>query len=426
MKRYLILGGVAAITVAFTHTSCVTLQEEGPKLTLEQRIDSARVWYSVGKDDLLKALDGRASYETAIKELKKAYGYTLAKDTTGTLDTLRKNISLDLAYALLKNGQLDSAEFYYRHVIEIDSTDPRGWQGLGWLYGIVKEDYVKGEEFYKKALELSPDNPDILFGLAKVYEKAGKLDEAEKLYTEALSRKPDNAALNRSYGDFLFDQGKYAEALKYLEKAYELTKKEGMSEEKDKKRMVKLLKTIVDAYLKAKKAGADVDLNRAIPYATELIELADSSEKAKYYVKRGKIYEKVGKKKEAIADYEKALELNPNFKALKVRIAYLYDDIGNTAKAEKLAREVATDKEIDPRYRAPAWALLGDIRQRRAIALYKKKKYEEAVSAFDSAIAAYQQAALLGSGAIKSYAQKQLNRVKQWRKKAWRKWKRID
>jgi len=400
---------------AALHTSCVTVQENQPKLTLDQRIDSAKVWHSIGKDDLLKARDGRASYETAIKELHRAYTYTVAKDTTGTLDSLRKEISLDLAYAFLMNKQLDSAEFYYRHVTEIDSTDPRGWQGLGFLYGIVKEDYVKGEEFYKKALELSPDNPDVLFGLAKVYEKAGKPDEARKLYMEALERNPDNPALNRSYGEFLYEQGNYAEAIKYLEKAYE--------KRKDKK---DLLETLVDAYLKAKKSGANVNLENALPYATKLIEMADSLEKYKYYIKRAKIYEQIGKKREAIADYEKALELNPNAKILKVRLAYLYDDVGNTAKAEKLAREVASDTSIDAKYRAPAWALLGDIRQRRAIALYKAKKYQEAVSTFDSAIAAYQQAALLGSGSIKTYAQKQLDRVRKWRKKAWRKWKRID
>ncbi len=415
MRRNILTIGFVFGAIVSMQTSCVTVQEQKPELTLQERLDSARVWYSVGKDDLLKALDGRAEFETAIKELKKAYGYTMAKDTTGQLDTLRKNIALDLAYAYLKSKEVDSSEYYYRAVIGMDSTDPRGWQGLGFLYGIVKEDYVKAEEFYKKALELSPDNPDILFGLAKVYEKAGREEDAEKLYKEALQRNPDNPALNKSYGDFLFEKGKYVEAIEYLEKAYEKR-----SDNKD------LLKTLVDAYLKAKKEGADVDLEKALPYATKLIELADTTEKYKYYLKRAKLYEKLGKKKEAIADYEKALELNPNAKALKVRLAYLYDDLGNAAMAEKLAKEVVNDKEIEARYRAPAWALLGDIRQRRAIALYKKKKYEQAVSMFDSAIAAYQQAAVLGTGSIKTYAQRQLDRVKKWRKKAWRKWKRID
>ncbi|NPB03875.1 MAG: tetratricopeptide repeat protein [Thermotogae bacterium] len=411
MKRVFLIG----VFALWLGTSCVTLQEQKPKLTLQERIDSAQVWHSIGKDDLLKAVDGRATYETAINELRKAYSYTLAKDTTGKLDSLRKEIALDLAYAYLRNKQLDSAEVFYQRIIKMDSTDPRGWHGLGFLYGIVKEDYVKGEEFYKKALELSPDNPDVLFGLAKVYEKAGEDEKAMNLYKEALQRKPDNAALNKSFGVFLYEKGKYAEAITYLEKAYEKRKDD-----------FELLKTLTDAYLKASKEKKDVDLEKALTYATALIELADTSQKYKYYLKRAKIYEKLGKKKEAIADYERALKLNPNAKALKVRIAYLYDDLGQTAKAEKLAREVINDKEIDPQYRAPAWTLLGDIRQRRAIALYKAKKYEQAVSTFDSAIAAYQQAVVLGSGSIKTYAQRQLERVRKWRKKAWRKWKRID
>ncbi len=413
MKRTLVVMAFAVFILA--GFGCATVQEKGPQLTVQQRIDSARVWYSIGKDDLLKAIDGRGDFQTAIGELKRAYGYTLAKDTTGMLDSLRKEITLDIAYAFLKAKEVDSAERYYKSLIEMDSSDHRGWQGLGFIYGIVRQDYAKGEEYYKKALELSPDNPDVLFGLARVYEKQGKVDKAYNLYKEALNRKPDNAGLNRSFGKFLYEIKRYDEAIPYLEKAAEKKK-----DDKD------LLDMLLKAYMEAHKSGKDVDLGRALEYANRLIELADTLEKYKYYMKRAKLYENLGKKKEAIADYEKAVEMNPQAKVALVKVAYLYDDLGMTAQAEKTAKRVVNDPDIEKRYKAAAWMLLGDIRQKRAIALYKKKKYEQAVSTFDSALAAYQQAALLGEGKVKTYAQKQIDRVKKWRKKAWRKWKRID
>jgi len=322
---------------------------------------------------------------------------------------------VDFAYAFLRNNQLDSSEYYYRKLTEIDPKDPRGWQGLGFLYGIVRRDYAKGEEFYKKALEVSPDNPDALFGLGKVYELMGKHDMAKNIYEDAIKRDSLNVALNRSYGLFLVEIGDHKNAVYYLEKAYKLL---------EKKEDRKLLENLIDAYRKAWEKDKSVNLRNALKFANDLINL-DSSNYL-YYIKRASIYENLRMLKEALADYKKAYSLNPEAKTLLLKQALVYNDLGNKAEAENLAREVAGDKDVEGSIRASAWALIGDIRQNRGSELYNKKNYEEAVSTFDSALAAYEQARLLGDGNLKEYANRQIERVKALRQKAWRKWKNID
>ncbi|MEO0196146.1 MAG: tetratricopeptide repeat protein [candidate division WOR-3 bacterium] len=393
--------------------SCTTAGEKKPKITPEEARDSLKVWYAIGKDYLVKAEDNRAQYDDAIRNFRKAFYY--ASQIQYKKDTLFKLLLVDYAYAFLRNKQLDSAEYYYRKLIEADSTDTRGWQGLGFLYGIVNKDYGKAEEFYKKALTFSPDDPDVLFGLAKVYELSGRQDKAKEIYEEAIKKDSQNFALNKSYGNFLFEAGNYKEAIKYLERAYNL------SEKKDDK---KLLEMLVDAYRKAWDKDKSTDMKKALEYANILVSLEPDN--YSYYLKRAYVYEALKQLKKAIEDYNKAYELNQNAKALLLKQAFLYNDLGNKAEAERLAKVVAMDKEIEDNIRASAWALIGDIRQNEAISLYNSKKYEDAVSTFDSALAAYQQAHLLGDQKWKDYATRQIQRVQALRTKAWRKWKRID
>ncbi len=394
-------------------SSCATTGEKGPSISPQEARDSMKVWYSIGKDYLIKAEDGRASYEDALRNFRKALHYSqYLRDGN---DTILNLLLVDLAYTFLKSNQIDSSEYYYKKLTEIDPKDPRGWQGLGFLYSIVMRDYDKAEGFYKRALEVSPDNPDALFGLAKVYELKGNHQMAKKIYEDAIKRDSLNPALNRSYGLFLGEIEDYKEAIRYLERAY------GLSEKKDDR---KLLESLVDFYRRTWEKDKSVNLKNALKYANELVNLDTSN--YSFYIKRASIYENLGMLKEALADYKKAYSLNSDAKILLLKQAFIYNDIGNKVEAENLAREVAGNKELEASVRASAWVLIGDIRQNRGSELYKNKKYEDAVSTYDSALAAYEQARILGDGKIKEYAEKQIERVKALRQKAWRKWKKID
>ncbi|MDX2503712.1 MAG: tetratricopeptide repeat protein [Gammaproteobacteria bacterium] len=82
------------------------------------------------------------------------------------------------------------------------------------------KDYTKAYEIYTIAVNLAPDNHDILYGRAMLAEKFGRIDLLEKdLHTILASNPRDNQALN-ALGYTLADRtDRYQEALKYIERA---------------------------------------------------------------------------------------------------------------------------------------------------------------------------------------------------------------
>ncbi len=60
--------------------------------------------------------------------------------------------------------------------------------------GIVKQESgdLKGaREGYERALQIAPDQGDVIYNLASVIEQQGEKEEAERLYVKLLSRNPD-------------------------------------------------------------------------------------------------------------------------------------------------------------------------------------------------------------------------------------------
>ena len=91
--------------------------------------------------------------------------------------------------------------------------------GAFLLYGDLKE----AEVYYRKALSFEPENPVRMNDLAKVLiENERKLKEGLELIDKALKSSPDNWAVLDTKGWGLYKQGKYQEALMFLEKSWSL------------------------------------------------------------------------------------------------------------------------------------------------------------------------------------------------------------
>lgn len=89
-----------------------------------------------------------------------------------------------------------------------------------WCAFFVPMDTKVMERYYREAIKLHPKNATALnnYGYA-LAERGIKLDEAEKLITEALRLEPNNPAFIDSMGWVYFKQGRYDDAAKWLEKA---------------------------------------------------------------------------------------------------------------------------------------------------------------------------------------------------------------
>jgi Tfp pilus assembly protein PilF len=77
--------------------------------------------------------------------------------------------------------------------------------------------------FYKIGLLIWPNKrPDLLRGLAAVYERAGKLEKAESFFTDAVATEPQNPISHWELGVVYEKRGKRDRAAEAYEKALSL------------------------------------------------------------------------------------------------------------------------------------------------------------------------------------------------------------
>lgn len=121
------------------------------------------------------------------------------------------------------NDAIQSLEIGKELVIDDRSTKAEFYGQLGEAY-FGKKDYVKGQEYYDKAIVLDPasnlikNNYAYRLGLAKV-----NLEKALELISKADKNSPNQPHYIDTKGWVLFQMGKYDEALEAFKKAVELS-----------------------------------------------------------------------------------------------------------------------------------------------------------------------------------------------------------
>ena len=92
----------------------------------------------------------------------------------------------------------------------------------------IRKEFDEAERYYKKALELESDDANnngnyalFLHNIRKEY------DEAERYYKKALELESDDANNNGNYAQHLLAQGRKAESVTFLEKAFKNDQTEG-------------------------------------------------------------------------------------------------------------------------------------------------------------------------------------------------------
>ncbi|MBI4508470.1 MAG: tetratricopeptide repeat protein [Deltaproteobacteria bacterium] len=175
---------------------------------------------------------------------------------------------------------------------------------------------------------------DIFNMLGVIYHEKGRFKQAAEALEEALKINPSytEAALNLAVA--YNELGKYTQAREVYNRAIALSQSEPRS---------------LDPFARGKLANMHADLGAA--------------------------YAGLGLNVEAVREYQKALELGPQFADLRTRLAQVYRDMGDK---EAALRELLSVKESHPRF-VPARLALGH-------ALLALGRREEAVLEWEAAL----------------------------------------
>jgi tetratricopeptide (TPR) repeat protein len=163
-------------------------------------------------------------------------------------------------------GNVGQAITQYQEALKIDPHHQQSLYRLGILLTQVKQ-YPQALDVWRQYVKVNNTSATPLSNLGFCYELAGQASEAEKAYKMGLDREPTNQPCRINYGLMLARLGRRDEAIKQL-----------------------------SVVLKP----ADVHYNLA------------------------SVYEQMGEKDQARADYQQALRLNPNLWEAQARLSSMH------------------------------------------------------------------------------------------------------
>src|ERR1051326_8986710 len=158
-------------------------------------------------------------------------GYQIAEQM------FEKAVELDpkFAQAYAKLGALHSHIYweYYDHsyervrkskeaaekALQLDPNLPNGHGAMGWYYYHCLRDYDRALKEFNLALNIQPENADLLLGLGSISRPQGKFEEALSYFQHVVRIDPRSPGLTLDLAATCVPMRRYAEAERYLDRS---------------------------------------------------------------------------------------------------------------------------------------------------------------------------------------------------------------
>jgi len=203
----------------------------------------------------------------------------------------------NLGHAFFKKGNYPQAVTAFEKAASINPRDTSLFLAIGRCYELQK-DFEKAETAFQTALSQKPEWPDTHYWVGKIHFEKGNLEEAKKCALEAINRNP-------KFRDGLYllamiheKTGNFPEAIVTLKKIIALP----FHPEKSKNPFPYDLEILFDD---------PVLLDETIRQIEKALKSNDNY--ADLHFKLGMAYRRKGLKEKAMAEFKRAIQLNPNF-----------------------------------------------------------------------------------------------------------------
>lgn len=294
-----------------------------------------------------------------------------------------------LASILLEGKMYALARFHYEEAVKAFPADPTIHAGLAESYENLGED-ASAEREYRWLLTAGSDREAARRGLARVYLKGKRYDDAMKVLTEAAAAVPGDREIHRLMGDVYRAKGNLPEA----EKEYRLA---GVAEaispddyvrEGDRLFLAREYDRAVEAYQHAlgmrprwpdtlgklgdafMAAGRD---DEAIQAYRQSLDIDGSNSSIHYAL--GVLYERKGQLDDAVAHYQQALRYDPNNGDPRRRLADIDTLRGQYPEAIDQYKALIAQRDDNPL-----------IHFKLAKVYDRTKQYGEAITEYQAAI----------------------------------------
>jgi pentatricopeptide repeat protein len=238
-------------------------------------------------------------------------------------------IGLILVFGVMVNANLSGVPL---------PSDAEAYNTLGSVY-LGKEMYPRAEESFRLALEEEPGYIRSISGLARIYDRTGRSEEAIEQWERAISLSPEMMELHFQAGFSYYAAGRLDEAIA----AWEET--------------ARLRPDFPQAHFQLGIAYEDLgDHQRAIEEYRTTLEINPAYILAGYNL--GHLYKRLGRIEEAITEFKKAIQADPQFGDVYNSLAWLYAQEGiNLDEGIELANRAL---ELDPD-KAAYWDTLAEL-----------------------------------------------------------------
>ena len=207
-------------------------------------------------------------------------------------------------------------------------------------------------------LKIQPPTADIMLGIASSYQNLNDNIKAVEYYKKALELKPNDSNIAYYIAALYADMEQWDNAKSYAEKSISL--------DKSNQQAIDLSKAIADqnnsqALDKAISLFDSQDYTNSLNIINKLLSQDPNNSYALYY--RGMIYDTQQKYKEAINDYQKALSQNQDLTIINYLIAVDYDTLEQYKNAVNYYKTFIAKYNEEDDYKKYATTRISELKQ---------------------------------------------------------------
>jgi tetratricopeptide (TPR) repeat protein len=263
---------------------------------------------------------------------------------------MRVNSAADaftLALQHRRARELPQAERLLRQVVEGNASHVEAWQELG-LTSLDMGKPADAEESFRRAIRLAPASAATHSDLGIALAQQRKFAEAEQSFREALRLQPDLAAGYNNLGLTLIKQKRLDEAIAAIRRAIELVPTFADAHNNLGLALAARGQVLdsVDCYRQALRfdphhANAQTNLNRALGHTAHRppSPAPPPSRNKEYYIEQAVRFFKEGRFEDAIAAFQEAIRVQPDFAEPHANLGNIYKGLGRLDEAAASYRE---------------------------------------------------------------------------------------